>query len=70
VLARGSQAISDASRSNDPDEGLDTGLRLEYGNFLFVKTLHHGGVSGGLLCQGRDGALIANRYAMSPWLCA
>jgi hypothetical protein len=68
ALALGSQAGPDAPRSDDPDEVLDAGLRLEYGDFLLIKALHYGGVGGGLLCQGRDGALIANRYSMSPWL--
>ncbi len=64
MLARASKTLPDASRGYDPDEILDAGLCLKYGKLLLIEALHDRLIRVCLLCQSRDGRLIADWHSV------
>ncbi len=65
MLVRASKTLPDASRGYDPDEVLDAGLRVQDRELLLVEGLHNGLVRVRVLCQSRDGRLIAEGHTVS-----
>ena len=58
ALARRGNSLLHASRSDDTDEILDVGLRLQLLDLFFIKGLHDRRIGFGVLRKRRDGGFV------------